>query len=71
MLVDINTILCPIKVKSNTVELTVHPSCYCVLVTLRLRLTLCYEYCILHTLDLDETICRQNKDFSFIYICSP
>ena len=27
---DINTMLCPIKVKSNTIELTVHTSCYCV-----------------------------------------
>ena len=26
-----NTMLCPIKVNSNTIELTVHTSCYCVL----------------------------------------
>ena len=25
---DINTMLCPIKVNSNTIELTVHTSCY-------------------------------------------
>ena len=29
--VNINTMLCPIKVNSNTIELTVHNSCYCVL----------------------------------------
>ena len=28
---DINSMLCPIKVDSNAVELTVHTSCYCVL----------------------------------------
>ena len=28
---DINTVLCLIKVNSNTIELTEHPSCYCVL----------------------------------------
>ena len=28
---DINTMSCPIKVNSNTIELTVHTSCYCVL----------------------------------------
>ena len=33
---DINTMLCPIKSNSNTIELTVHISCY-----LGLRLTLC------------------------------
>ena len=27
---DIHTMLCPIKVNSNTTELTVHTSCYCV-----------------------------------------
>ena len=27
----INTMLCPIKVSSNTIELRVHTSCYCVL----------------------------------------
>ena len=29
--VDINTTSCPIKVKSNTIEITVHTSCYCIL----------------------------------------
>ena len=33
---DINTMLCPIIFNSNTIELTVHTSCYC------LELTLCY-----------------------------
>ena len=28
---DTNTMLCPIKVNSNTIELAVHTSCYCVL----------------------------------------
>ena len=28
---DINTMLCPIKVKRNTIELTVHTFCYCIL----------------------------------------
>ena len=28
---DINTMSCPIKSNSNTIELTVHTSCYCVL----------------------------------------
>ena len=28
---DIKTMLCPIKVNSNTIELTLHTSCYCVL----------------------------------------
>ena len=28
--VDINTVLCPFKVSSNTIELTVQTSCYCV-----------------------------------------
>ena len=28
---DINTMLCPIKDYSNTIELTVHPSCYGIL----------------------------------------
>ena len=28
---DINTMSCPIKVYSNTIELTFHTSCYCVL----------------------------------------
>ena len=28
---DINTMLCPIKSNSNTIELTVHTSSYCVL----------------------------------------
>ena len=27
---DINTMLCPIKVNSYTIEFTVHTSCYCV-----------------------------------------
>ena len=31
ILIDINTMLCPIKVNSNTIEITVHPSCYCIL----------------------------------------
>ena len=26
----INTVLCPIKVNSNTIEVTMHTSCYCV-----------------------------------------
>ena len=30
-LIDINTMLCPMKVNSNTIELTVHTSCYCIL----------------------------------------
>ena len=34
---DINTVLCPIIFNSNTIELTLHASCY-----LGLRLTLCY-----------------------------
>ena len=38
IVIDINTMLCPIKVNSNTIELRVHPTCY-----LRLRLTLCYR----------------------------
>ena len=29
--IDINIMLCPIKVNSNTIELRVHTSCYCVL----------------------------------------
>ena len=29
-LVLINMVLCPFKVNSNTIELTVHPSCYCI-----------------------------------------
>ena len=29
--IDINTMLCPLKVISNTIELTVHTSCYFVL----------------------------------------
>ena len=28
---EINTMLCPIKVNGNTIEPTVHTSCYCVL----------------------------------------
>ena len=28
---DVNTMLCPIKVNSYTIELTVHTSCYCIL----------------------------------------
>ena len=28
---DIYTMWCPIKVNSNTIELTVHTSCFCVL----------------------------------------
>ena len=28
---DINTVSCTIKVNSNTIELTMHTSCYCVL----------------------------------------
>ena len=28
---DINTTLCPIKVNSNTIEITGHTSCYCIL----------------------------------------
>ena len=28
---DINTMLCPIRFNSNTIELTVHTACYCVL----------------------------------------
>ena len=36
---DINTLLCPSKNKSNTIELTVHTYCY-----LGLRLTMCYHY---------------------------
>ena len=35
---DINTMLCPIKSNSNTIELTAHTSFY-----LGLRLTLCYR----------------------------
>ena len=31
MVIDINTTLCPIKGNSNTIELTVHTSCYCIL----------------------------------------
>ena len=27
-LIDINTMLCPIKVNIKTIELTLHPSCY-------------------------------------------
>ena len=34
---NINTMLCPITVNSNTIELDMHTSCYC-----GLRLTLCY-----------------------------
>ena len=41
----INTMSCLIKVNSNTIELTDHPSCYCILdllfSKLHLRLTLC------------------------------
>ena len=33
---NINTLLCPIICNSNTIELTVHTSCYC------LELNLCY-----------------------------
>ena len=29
--IDINVILCPFKVNSITIELTVHTSCYCIL----------------------------------------
>ena len=29
--IDINIMLCPIKANSNTIELTVHTSCYCIL----------------------------------------
>ena len=32
---EINTLLCPIIINGNTIELTVHTSCYC------LELTLC------------------------------
>ena len=28
---DINTMSCPMKVNSNTIELTVHTPCYCIL----------------------------------------
>ena len=28
---DINSMWCPIKVSTNTIELTVHTSCYCIL----------------------------------------
>ena len=31
IIIDINTMSCPIKVNGNTIELTVHTSCYCVL----------------------------------------
>ena len=31
ILIDLNAMLCPIKVNSNTIELTVHTSCDCVL----------------------------------------
>ena len=41
----INSMSCLIKVNSNTIELTDHPSCYCILdllcVKLHLSLTLC------------------------------
>ena len=30
IVIDINIMSCPIKVNSNTIELTVHTSCYCV-----------------------------------------
>ena len=39
---DINTLLCPSKNNNNTIELTVHTSCYW-----GLRLTLCYYLYIL------------------------
>ena len=31
IVIDINTMSCPFKVNSNTIELSVHTSCYCVL----------------------------------------
>ena len=38
LLVDINTLLCPIIFNSNTIELTMHTSCYC------LELTVLFGY---------------------------
>ena len=37
---DINTMLCPIKVTSNPIELTVHTSSYCVLDLLCVKWTM-------------------------------
>ena len=31
IVIDTNTMLCPIKVNSNTIELEVHTYCYCIL----------------------------------------
>ena len=31
IVIDVNTMLCPINVNSNTIELTVHTSCDCIL----------------------------------------
>ena len=37
----INTVLCPIKVNSNTIEVTMHTSCYCVLDLLCVKMPPC------------------------------
>ena len=41
-LIDLNTMVCHLKVNSYTIEPTLHPSCYCILVLL------CVIYVILY-----------------------
>ena len=48
-----NTMVCPIKVKSNTIELTVHTSCYFILDLLCVKVS---QNGVLKTLDLPENL---------------